>query len=236
MHERTCRHCGTDISHRAPQALSCEGCRKAGARRTAGRLSCIRCGQPVTERHPTARVCAGCFQASRPLTFAAERSCVVCATAYLPRATNQITCGRECHYLRHKFGERATAALAVSREPRPCPVCDKPFSPIRRTGTVCSKNCARIAWARANPMAIHSRRAKTKTKVLDRDWRRLVQRHDHRCAYCHARKPLTADHVVPLSRGGLHTIGNLLPACKSCNSRKHTRYLTEWRLAQRVAA
>lgn len=41
------------------------------------------------------------------------------------------------------------------------------------------------------------------------------------------------DHVVPLSRGGRHSIGNILPACESCNLSKHASYLVEWRRRQR---
>lgn len=38
---------------------------------------------------------------------------------------------------------------------------------------------------------------------------------------------LTVDHVVPLSRGGSHTLENIKPAHKVCNSRKGDRLLSE---------
>ena len=51
------------------------------------------------------------------------------------------------------------------------------------------------------------------------------------CAYCDSLAS-TIDHVVPLSRGGTHYEGNLAPACRSCNSRKHRRFIAEWMLAR----
>lgn len=47
------------------------------------------------------------------------------------------------------------------------------------------------------------------------------------CYYCHAKflpDELTMDHVVPLSRGGRSTKGNIVPCCKTCNNKK--KYLT----------
>lgn len=35
---------------------------------------------------------------------------------------------------------------------------------------------------------------------------------------------LTMDHVVPVARGGKSSKGNVVPACKTCNSQK--KYLT----------
>jgi 5-methylcytosine-specific restriction endonuclease McrA len=52
------------------------------------------------------------------------------------------------------------------------------------------------------------------------EWRGLMVRFGHRCAYCGAQGPLQADHRIPLSRGGTHHIENILPACRSCNLRK----------------
>jgi 5-methylcytosine-specific restriction endonuclease McrA len=76
-----------------------------------------------------------------------------------------------------------------------------------------------------------ARRANAGGVIRDADWRRLVDRFGGRCAYCE--RPATSqDHVVPLSRGGRHTIGNVVPACGSCNSSKGSLLLVEWRSRQ----
>lgn len=66
--------------------------------------------------------------------------------------------------------------------------------------------------------------------VSRKDWLRSVDRHRGCCAYCGDKKPLTVEHVVPLSRGGRHSVGNIIPVCFSCNSSKRDRFVTEWRL------
>lgn len=48
------------------------------------------------------------------------------------------------------------------------------------------------------------------------------------CTYCTARAT-TIDHVLPLARGGTNHEGNLVPACKPCNSSKHNKTLMEWK-------
>ncbi|MBQ9774767.1 MAG: HNH endonuclease [Lentisphaeria bacterium] len=47
------------------------------------------------------------------------------------------------------------------------------------------------------------------------------------CHYCKQKFPpeqLTLDHIVPVSRGGRSTRGNLVVACLDCNQKK--KYLT----------
>jgi 5-methylcytosine-specific restriction endonuclease McrA len=43
------------------------------------------------------------------------------------------------------------------------------------------------------------------------------------CQYCGAREDLTFDHVIPRSKGGLTTWGNVVAACSPCNVRKADR-------------
>ena len=68
-------------------------------------------------------------------------------------------------------------------------------------------------------------------KVTPRDWRRMLERFGQACAYCGVVAKLHQEHVIPISRGGRHSIGNLLPACARCNLSKHDRLLVEWRHA-----
>lgn len=52
-------------------------------------------------------------------------------------------------------------------------------------------------------------------------WEHLKALFGHRCAYCGRRmERLEQDHVVPLAKGGWHCSMNIVPACRSCNSRK----------------
>ena len=50
------------------------------------------------------------------------------------------------------------------------------------------------------------------------------------CFYCGSTERITIDHVIAIARGGTDSIGNLVPACKSCNSQKRHLTIMEWRL------
>jgi 5-methylcytosine-specific restriction endonuclease McrA len=47
------------------------------------------------------------------------------------------------------------------------------------------------------------------------------------CHYCGGAGG-EADHIVPISRGGLNHPQNLVPACRSCNASKGNRLVSEW--------
>ena len=55
------------------------------------------------------------------------------------------------------------------------------------------------------------------------------------CAYCGAvGTPLQKDCVLPISRGGRYTLGNIVPACRSCNASKCNDEVTGWLRRKRL--
>jgi 5-methylcytosine-specific restriction endonuclease McrA len=60
-------------------------------------------------------------------------------------------------------------------------------------------------------------------------WKRQIAK--GQCHYCHRKTPLaelTMDHIVALIRGGKSSRGNVVAACRECNSRKKYLLPLEW--------
>jgi 5-methylcytosine-specific restriction endonuclease McrA len=61
-------------------------------------------------------------------------------------------------------------------------------------------------------------------------YRIVLERHGLTCHLCSEEirlQDLHFDHVIPLSRGGVHTAGNIRPAHSGCNLRKGTKLVPE---------
>ncbi|MES0363237.1 MAG: HNH endonuclease [Desulfobacteria bacterium] len=58
--------------------------------------------------------------------------------------------------------------------------------------------------------------------------RRLALGRCHYCGRSYPPKTLTMDHIVPMSRGGKSTRGNVVPSCKECNNQKKYMLPIEW--------
>jgi 5-methylcytosine-specific restriction endonuclease McrA len=61
-------------------------------------------------------------------------------------------------------------------------------------------------------------------KYTKTEWLQLLTAYRYHCAYCNrrlTRKTASADHVIPLARGGTNWIANIVPSCLSCNQRKN---------------
>lgn len=97
------------------------------------------------------------------------------------------------------------------------------------------------AWSKQNlewwRLKSHRRRAQKTNSMLeaitDRDIELKFSLWHYHCAYCLLPQELlpaklTIDHVVPLCRGGQHTIDNIVPACSRCNSSKGKKLVSEW--------
>jgi 5-methylcytosine-specific restriction endonuclease McrA len=71
----------------------------------------------------------------------------------------------------------------------------------------------------------HKRRAQTKNNnyqyVSPLQFKRVYELCSNKCVYCGIDKCLTLDHFTPLAKGGVHALGNLVIACKWCNTSKN---------------
>jgi 5-methylcytosine-specific restriction endonuclease McrA len=70
--------------------------------------------------------------------------------------------------------------------------------------------------------------------LTDEQWEALVGAWGG-CAYCAATdRALQRDCVQPISRGGRYTLGNVVPACRSCNASKCNDEVTGWLRRKRL--
>ena len=65
--------------------------------------------------------------------------------------------------------------------------------------------------------------------ILYKDLKRI---YSQPCFNCGSMKNQSLDHVIPLSRGGEHKIGNMMTLCQPCNASKHSRTIMEWKLSK----
>lgn len=183
-----------------------------------------------------------------------ERACPGCEATFKVWRTDQKYCTPDCGN-RHRARR---AMVYADLTPRACERCGAIFTPKQSTSALCSRLCSRratysryrkervaasAAWARANPELRRAVAAQYKATrrtweqlnpdsvgVDSHEWRRLVRRYRHLCAYCGGNEDgIHMDHVIPLSRGGRHAIGNVLPACQRCNLTKGAKLVAEWK-------
>ena len=96
----------------------------------------------------------------------------------------------------------------------------KEYQPRLQVNSLVSrKERERQKWQRRR-----SRMNNLPATLTTQDWQEILDCWDYRCAYCgkHAFE-LDQEHVTPVCQGGGYTIENIVPACKSCNSKKGGR-------------
>ena len=81
----------------------------------------------------------------------------------------------------------------------------------------------------ADDAEINREKQKARELKATQWWKRRLARGI--CHYCSNRfsvKELTMDHIVPISKGGKTTKGNVVVCCKACNIEKKSKLLMEW--------
>jgi 5-methylcytosine-specific restriction endonuclease McrA len=162
-----------------------------------GRL-CARCGVNIDGRDRRSRHC-GPRCRDRDYEGAAVgtvRSCLHCGTEFSPSKGTQVYCGKAC--------------------------CDR-ADLLRNREAYNSRNAARRARLRDAPLGPPF----TRDEVFARD-RWICQLCMTPTGLQTGRHPMapTIDHIVPLNKGGAHTIDNVWTAHMACNGAKGDRAIT----------
>lgn len=139
-------------------------------------------------------------------------------------AKNKIRWAREDYKLRKRLYMASRDEIAKARKRE----YDKQYNLTHRAHL----RVVAARWRRNNPEKAKAIRDRRRAVVLgacirdltEEQWEFIKTTYNYCCAYCGRKmQRLTIDHITPLSKGGAHTATNVVPACKSCNSKKCNR-------------
>ena len=164
-------------------------------------------------------------------------SCDMCGTTMRTR-TDRISAKARCQQCR--------AAMRLVGKSATCIHCGREFVVGKSAaGKFCSNACVgahrhaqHVAYNDGlKPYFVRRERDNRAPGLTNWQRRELLKRWmavGMQCAYC-GELASTIDHVMPLVRGGTNREGNLVPACRSCNSAKGPRTVTEWKYGKPAA-
>ena len=154
--------------------------------------------------------------------FTSSRACVVCQSEAVKRFART---------------EQARAA----RRRRQSAAYTKDASRIKKKNKdqYAKNRAARILWQadwqRRNPDSVAARNSKRRSAAgsesyTPADVSELMTYQSGRCFWCNQpfSKRFHVDHVMPLSRGGSNTAGNIVLACAPCNHSKGSKPPIQW--------
>jgi len=140
---------------------------------------------------------------------------------------------------RKKYWAANKKRLAGDGKFPPTTIAGKPTKEYLRDYSQANKERLRVQrreYLRRNPglSGFYSRRYQQRLNnlkffILPKEYRRLKS---SSCFYCGG-VAKTVDHIIPVSKGGQHSVGNLVSACQSCNASKGNRFLYEWKIIRR---
>jgi 5-methylcytosine-specific restriction endonuclease McrA len=131
---------------------------------------------------------------------------------------------KRCWYARHRAERLAYMADRYAANPEKF-----------KAKVAANKSANPEKSAASKKSCVHRRRARLlgskSPGVRPAEWRLLVELFGGCCAYC-GKPGREIDHIVPISKGGIDEMSNVLPACSGCNMSKSAKDIARW-LGQR---
>lgn len=245
-----CLGCGVEFPSRVnggrPRKFCSPACQQASLATGSRACDCSDCGAQFTagSRGPKPSRCANCRRSG----LAAERkraACEHCGAAYVLARTGQKFCSDRCREQSYRKG-------GVKFVNKSCEYCSVELGSVHPQKRFCGGNCARKF--READMTPGERRARWERKRANWQRRRalkkgatvgppftildVISRDGWQCSLCGEvvdgslvypdPRSLSLDHVVPLNRGGEHSLTNAALAHLECNVIKGDRWNGGW--------
>lgn len=213
--------------------LGCQGRNPAVTRF----LVCPQCGDSFDTTHSQKIYCTvKCQQRAeyerrpaRQYSKVFPRHCITCRKPFCARSSSYLNCSPGCSKEYEKKRNRE-----CERKKR---VDFKKKYPLLHWASLQKLR----QWKADNPERVRLKGRILKNRRLERmlengthdfthgQWLSLMAFWDYTCAYCDKRGGnLERDHVVPLAKGGEHTLSNIVSSCPSCNRKKETLDMRTW--------
>jgi len=143
-------------------------------------------------------------------------------------------CGKESHdkpssYKRKKRHFCSSRCYSKFRK-NVLPMEEQPaYKGVRQVGE--SKQIYHKRYVKSHPENISHLKARRYARERNaegshtlKEWQVLKKIFNYKCVVCGEEKPLTKDHIKPLSKGGSDYIENIQPLCRNCNSKKNNKF------------
>jgi 5-methylcytosine-specific restriction endonuclease McrA len=141
------------------------------------------------------------------------RVCPICSTSFLPSTIWQISCSYKCGYTRQNAKHARATVNSGS-----CARCGGSLAHKRKDAIYCSDTCCSMD---------HTAKHRAKTRVQGVARRRIIWERDGGVCYlCKGQTifgQFELDHLVPVSRGGDNSEGNIAVTHRSCNRSRGVR-------------
>lgn len=176
------------------------------------------------------KACSRCKQVKPLSEFGIHRKtadghysqCLIChreaRAAQRIRRAEKIKLEQKANYLKNREARIAYANKRIKENPEQHKI-NNAISKKRRHLQIAADTRRRNAKRKANGVFVITKKE-------------LAKLNRGPCFYCGAKENITVDHVVAIARGGVDGIGNLVSACKSCNSKKRQLTIMEWRMKE----
>ena len=173
------------------------------------------------------------------LDLVVYKDCKVCGKNYKPRAGGADTCSVECSNI--KAARRYELKKSKERnQNKTCKICGKEFLANYKSKIYCSKKCYKKEYHKTITYKTTKKSQRHKRKMIKRgcyiepvSLRYVYDKCNGKCMICgndvnielyhNDNMAATIDHIIPISKGGLHSKTNCQLAHRHCNSIKNNK-------------